>query len=238
MKIQISVSNVERVEDRLKRAQQMGFDTSRVWYHGTTKDFDEFDRYKIGPFSSPDTYGCIFLTDSAKVASDYADQGPRIHIDGNAQLFKRLKAELKIVNDKLDKLYLKLKDQDIRKSDDYWSLLKEQDNLEKQINAAKGGTVGEGANVMPLYVRGKTKVVNANGKDFSTEFSRHQIEDAKHEGFDNLMLESYKDGTKYMGLAERVQDILIVFNPINIRSVHAKFDTAKSNSSKLLASTS
>lgn len=52
---------------RMKRAEELGYDTSRVWYHGTDKDFDAFN---------PEKYlaegGAAFFTSDKTLASQYA----------------------------------------------------------------------------------------------------------------------------------------------------------------------
>jgi hypothetical protein len=55
---------------RMKRAKDMGFDTDKVWYHGTRGDIDEF---KINP-EGPNLYGKgVYLTDSPEEAALYAN---------------------------------------------------------------------------------------------------------------------------------------------------------------------
>lgn len=66
---------------RMARAKEMGFDTSKVWYHGTKKDFSEFTlpggrkqagNYRDGPGEAD---VAIFLSSDPKVASGYASAG-------------------------------------------------------------------------------------------------------------------------------------------------------------------
>lgn len=56
---------------RKKRAKEMGFSDSPV-YHGTNKQFDQFDPYHKGAYSSSDTEGNISLTPYQNVAKNYA----------------------------------------------------------------------------------------------------------------------------------------------------------------------
>jgi len=62
-------------EARKARAEAMGFDTSRMYYHGTDKTFSAFDTT-----SEPSTYaadqGLVFLTSDPKEASGFALYGP------------------------------------------------------------------------------------------------------------------------------------------------------------------
>lgn len=74
-------------EARKARAEQMGFDTSRVWYHGTTRDFDAFDPKKANRAngmpratflaSDPETanYFSRSSLDGARVIPVYAKRG-------------------------------------------------------------------------------------------------------------------------------------------------------------------
>ena len=61
-------------EARKARAKQMGFDTSRVWYHGTARDFSAFDLGKFGENTgTQDDAPAVFFTSSPKNASGYAE---------------------------------------------------------------------------------------------------------------------------------------------------------------------
>jgi DNA-directed RNA polymerase subunit K/omega len=53
---------------RMARAQEAGFDTETVLYHGTTKDFDKFI-----PGASDNNYGAgVYVTESTNLAAEYA----------------------------------------------------------------------------------------------------------------------------------------------------------------------
>jgi hypothetical protein len=56
-----SINIGEKTEDRLGRARSMGFDTSKVWYHATTYDFDRFvpSQWRGGIYLSPTPEGAI-----------------------------------------------------------------------------------------------------------------------------------------------------------------------------------
>lgn len=54
--------------DRLQRARDMGFDTDKVWYHGTSSSFDSFK----------EEYGGVYFSDSPKYAERYTER------EGNA----------------------------------------------------------------------------------------------------------------------------------------------------------
>jgi hypothetical protein len=58
---------------RMQRARDMGFDTERVFYHGTGKDFDAFDVDKAGSSTDSGWYGSgVYLTPDPDIAAAYA----------------------------------------------------------------------------------------------------------------------------------------------------------------------
>lgn len=58
---------------RMQRARDMGFDTERVFYHGTGKDFDAFDVGKTGSSTDSGWYGSgVYLTPDPDIAAAYA----------------------------------------------------------------------------------------------------------------------------------------------------------------------
>lgn len=61
-------------EARKARAEQMGFDTTTVWYHGTDKVFDAFNNAKI---KAPEGDTAHYFTRSLSEAADYADQNDK-----------------------------------------------------------------------------------------------------------------------------------------------------------------
>lgn len=56
---------------RMKRAKEMGFNEYPV-FHGTSREFQQFDPHAIGTYSSIDTKGNISLTPFPEVAKNYA----------------------------------------------------------------------------------------------------------------------------------------------------------------------
>jgi len=70
---------------RMQRAQDMGFDTERVFYHGTTSDFDKFDLEKAGKNDSGWYGRGIYLTpdpDTASAYTQYQEYAQRTGADG------------------------------------------------------------------------------------------------------------------------------------------------------------
>jgi len=88
----------------------------------------------------------------------------------------------------------------------------------------------EGANVMPLYARGKI----ASEKDWEAARQEMMSEGVAPSGYDPLQEEIQKrlkekgfDGLNMFG------NEIIIFDPKNLRSVNAAFDPAKSDSSNI-----
>ena len=59
--------------DRLQRARDMGFDTDRVFYHGTDKEFDSFSSEMLGSTTQADSGAeAIFFASREKTARSYS----------------------------------------------------------------------------------------------------------------------------------------------------------------------
>lgn len=59
---------------RLSRAKELGFDTSKKWYHGTSSDINAFDNSKLGKSTgAPSAALGHFFTSDPSTASDYAN---------------------------------------------------------------------------------------------------------------------------------------------------------------------
>ena len=59
-------------EGRMQRAQEMGFDTENTFYHGTSKQFDEFSVDSIGSASDSGMFGKGFYFGNEQTANGYA----------------------------------------------------------------------------------------------------------------------------------------------------------------------
>jgi len=91
----------------------------------------------------------------------------------------------------------------------------------------------EGANVMPLYARGKI----ATEKDWEAARQKMMSEGVTPSGYNPQQAEIQRrlkeqgfDGLNMFG------DEIIIFDPKNIRSTNAEFDPAKADSADLLSS--
>jgi hypothetical protein len=198
---------------RMQRAREQGFDVDTPLYHGTASDFEAFDRSKFG--SATDARSAklgVWLTSSPDTAAGYA----------------KLASE----DTPVSKI-LKLAEEAERKGnwDEYAALTRAAEAKERDI--AKNG--GRGANVMPLYVRGKIKSVDMDGAKYDpsdTPLSEMAAQ-AKAEGYDGLRLQNFSDEGGWGRYSPT--DHVLIFDPKNIRGKFAKFDPAESGSSKLLA---
>lgn len=66
------------VESRLERAQLQGFDTSRVWFHGSRSDFVAFDKNHLGrSVNNPTTTMGFFFTDCPQGATYWTERRSR-----------------------------------------------------------------------------------------------------------------------------------------------------------------
>jgi len=61
--------------ERMARAAEQGYDTSKVWYHGTTQDIARFD-----PAKAKAEAGAFFFTDNTGLAARYAGSNPGANI--------------------------------------------------------------------------------------------------------------------------------------------------------------
>lgn len=170
---------------RLARAQELGFDTNRVYYHGTRKNFDSFD-----PKRSLDGLG-IHLGTTPDQADQVVSQG-RTLMSRNPEPF--------LDNSQVMPLYARVRNP-IRLPDmQDW----EPERVARALRRL-GIEVGDRAVVQP------DDIVRA----------------LKKRGHDGIVYENAFEGEG--------GDSLIVFDPENIRSVHAAFDPDKAASPILTA---
>ena len=123
---------------RMQRANEQGFDTDTVYYHGTENDFDAFKKSKLGSATgAPSAKQGYFFTTNPNVASDYSELG-----EGRTATALREKANT----------WEKIAKRSGRDSDwsKYYDLQEQYED--KALNAFDefGGMV-EGSNVIPTY---------------------------------------------------------------------------------------
>ena len=108
---------------------------------------------------------------------------------------------------------------------------------------------GQNANVMPLYAKGKFLEIDGKRQpirnvESAANLDRTNYRDmrygetiyeyAKRNGFDGIKFKNVEDDAFGPDVAP-LSDIFAIFDPANIRSVHAAFDPEKSSSPELLA---
>jgi len=183
-------------EARISRAQAMGFDTSKIWYHGTGSDIKAFDSDMIGKNFNVDEEGFFFTSNTAHEEVQYGN--------GKKELY------------------------------------------EGQYSAgayAKNASSKEGSpNIMPIFLAIQNPYTTKDAiysydlnkddpfsdeghpQDFLDMNKRDIIEIAKSQGNDGIDLRQGKD------------EVAVVFEPNQIRSIFAAFDPDFADSGNLLAS--
>jgi len=208
-------------EGRKARAKAMGFDTSKVWYHGTQSVFDAFDPAKSG--------GAVHFTDRPGWGSFYAyggaaltDEGRRV-LDGapNWDAVKALDAQVAAAYELAGKT-------------GDWS---EWERLKPLADAARRAAADKSAidralnnsSVIPAYARYKNPLRVTPPEYVDNRIVvRDATAQAKAGGNDAVII-AHTDGGG---------DQLIVFDPSNIRSVNAAFDPGLDGRNGLLFSLS
>ena len=208
-------------EARKARAEAMGFDTGRVWYHGTQSVFAAFDPEKSG--------GAIHFTDRPGWGGFYAyggaalaDEGRRV-LDGgpNWDAVKALDAEVAAAYEAANKTGNWME----------WERLKSAAAAARSDAATRASVdrALSNSSVIPAYARFKNplKVTPPEYAD-NRAVVRDAIAQARAGGNDAVII-GHKDGGG---------DQLIVFDPANIRSINAVFDPGLDGRNGLLFSLS
>lgn len=228
---------------RQKRAKEQGFDTERVYYHGTADNFLEFNplRTQIGPRQGTGVY----LSDNPYTASTYTDEG-RSQPKGKPRrspqvlpLYTRLKNPIIVYADGnfWNGLGPEIK-VDVPKNltggyEGYFTL-KEIMPSEEDVEAQKYDEFG---NVRPIPSMGGPLLWDTNE---IARWARQQP------GVDGVIFEDIIDvgvtiprGVKrsdYYKKAAIPSRNLVIFDAENIRSVNAEFEPRDTKSTQLMAS--
>jgi len=201
-------------EARKARAEAMGFDTSKVLYHGTSQNFTAFDKKQFG--SSTKASGAsqaAWLVDDPRTAAgyaEYASQKPVRDMLAKADTFERL-AQKEGGNSK------------------WWD--KQDEAVGRADELEREGGVGQ--SVYPLYVRGRLLERDFGGAEY-TDVAREisqLLREAKTGGYDGVKLTNLADD---VALNNRPATHYAIFDPSNIRSVNADFDPSQSGSSNIM----
>jgi hypothetical protein len=207
----------ETIALRKARAEEQGFDTSTVYYHGTASEFSGFSKDKLGDGTqSRSAKQAFFFSDSPRTAQSYAhNTAVRLPV-------------LKLLRD-ADKAESK---GDYAKYD---SLLEDAEALENRLDKDRRN----GQNIIPVYLPNddSLRILNMKGRSFddfgvSDEISE-ELKSAKYDGLKGVKFLNLNDSA---GLAEDPSTHVAIFEPSNIRSVNAQFDPSLTESPDLVAS--
>ena len=197
---------------RMQRAAEQGFDTGKVWYHGTNEDFAEFSKSKIGK-NDAGFYGQgFYFSDRPEVAERYA---------------KKHYGSIEPVTGQIKPVYLKTKNPikyDEPASEDLINYANEYIN-KKAENASDGAN--EFLSALGIDV-GESQKTEPSVKIGDSARRIHQVV-GNSEEFSKIL-----DAVGYDGVMTETGEI-VVFNPSQIRSKFAAFDPAQKESSNLLA---
>jgi hypothetical protein len=211
-------------EGRLQRAQEMGFDTGRVVYHGSPYSIDAFDVTRGGELTKVDVAKeGIFLVDQPDIAAGYATTGLSLRAQNDVlPIARKVNSGETAYDFQGNKIN--------PKTFDAMELVKERIETLRKEGMSEGATY-------PLVVRGNIKVVEGadqrleGQKDFVKMFASlpaDEIRRAKEEGYDGVR---FVQTTDY----GNVGDYTVIFDPSNIRSVNAAFDPEFAESANILA---
>jgi len=217
---------------RLARAEQLGFDTSKVLLHGTRSKFKEFKASRDG-LSGPGVYFFSnpknanpenYSLDGGTVIKAYAKKGKYLNLtEYSEQGLKDIAESLGLNPDKVLARKKELVEGSKKRAIDFFDRAKaKRDEKGKEpFTKAEEKRMKEGAiwdpysnNQIIQDVRSMAKEKGIEGKDEFYQF----LQDKGYLGIDNILNE---------------QEVRTVFDPKNIRSVDAKFDLDKADSANI-----
>ena len=204
----------ETVEQRKQRAEEQGYDTGTVYYHGTASGFSAFSKDKRGDGTGArSAKQAFFFSDSARTAQSYAHNSA-VRLPVLKVLREADAAERKGDFDKYD------------------SLIGDAEALENRLDDDRRN----GQNIVPVYLPNddSLRIKNMRGRSFddfgvSDEISE-ELKSAKSDGLKGVKFLNLNDSA---GLADDPSTHVAIFEPSNIRSVNAQFDPAKTDSANL-----
>jgi hypothetical protein len=202
-------------EVRLIRAQEQGFNTDEVLFHGTDQEIRAFDETKAG-LKGANFGDAVYLTNSPEIASGYA-----IAFSKNEELNSIIEKIETARAEWVDAIVKFGKDSEEAKvKGGIRDALEDQRrNQMNRLNRFESATAG--SNVIPAYVRGRFLDVDAKGGLWLSTH-RKAVDDAKEGGFDGVIVRNVEDAATVS--STRLSDVTIVFDGRNIESVFSKFD--------------
>lgn len=193
---------------RKARAEAQGFDTSKVLYHGTDAAFTSFDPAAQGKTTGAPSAGMGFFFTSRPKTADYYAAGKSPNYESASDKAATDRTWLTRRIDTAERL---------GKAD-------EAAELRQQLAAVAG------PNVVPVYLRMQNPLVHDfKGKVFRDESYANIIKKAKAAGHDGVIFRNTYDAGEYgrfdaaMKGRFKSEDIHVVFDANNIRSVNADF---------------
>ncbi len=234
---------------RMARAREMGFDTSRVWYHGSDANIPEFSTEHLGKNTgAKSAKGGFFFASDPEVASGYAQNSAKqrathyYRYQQGEQLRHAAYARLQALGE--------VKHEHIPAPDGgFFSRVITPEGLPPEqaeiyakaiedINRSWEISEPVGGNVTPVYLRTENpRVHDYEGKEYRNVTYSKQLTAAKRGKRDSVILQNtYDPATIRAGdKSNKKTDVASVFDPSQIRSVFAAFDPAKRSSGNILA---
>lgn len=200
---------------KIARAKRQDFNVDLPLYHGTSKSFKGFKKSNLGSLTgSRSAKRAFWMSDDPVTAGTYANHSA---IKGPVQdlIRKAEEAEQKGNFDKYD------------------TLLDEAEKLEKVLEGERLA----GQNIIPVYAKNDLLEIDMEGRSFDDFGVSDEIEfaldGAKQDGRAGVKFLNLNDA---VGLSVKPSTHVAIFEPNDIRSVSAKFDPKRKNSTNLLAS--
>jgi hypothetical protein len=210
-------------EARMARARSMGFDTERPVYHGTSKDFPAFDPTKTGDIGMH-----VGTPEQASRAAADAWSGKPVEGSQVMPLYAKTQNPLR-VKDTFSTLgqrhiarakALSLETPGFYMNDAEHAAMYE---AAKRADAARKRGGGDYSMRLDDNKKGALEAYRAADSQFWDTVEQSM----RRQGYDSMI---------YNNKVEGKGDSYMVLDPNQLRSVHARFDPAKSDSADLLAS--
>jgi hypothetical protein len=235
-------------DQRIKQAKDAGFDTDTVYYHGSDSDITEFRMPSRGTGQTKTVGTGVFMSSSPDVASSYAKS-----IDGaavypvyiNKKEFLKIRPELEgnsWASISTDGLVVEFPDGSTKPATEVFDLDSASTDTDELSRLARSqghkgliieGIVDTGYGGAGEY-RYATKYLQEKGYDVSLPIG------STKEAYDKISaVPSEVMNAARLYAQEKLlnpADVVVSFDPKNIRSINAEFDPEKKDSPQILAS--
>jgi len=206
--------------ERIARAKEQGFNINRKVFHGTDRDFTEFDISKAG--ERGDDFGnYVYFSSSPEVASGFSvsltksDNFNRAIESLKESISKRNKAVIEHGPDSKQRI-------EAQKIVDEAEA--ERRKIYDQANEFIEPTTG--SNVRPAYLKGDYLEFDAKGVHYS-KVNKKAIKLAKSKGKDGVIIKNSFD--RATTKSNKQSDVTVVFDANNIRSAFDNFEHIKND---------